>query len=169
MRKKLDKNFYQSDALQIAPKLLGKLLCRDINGEIFRQRIMEIEIYRGEEDTACHARFGKTNRSKIMYEAGGIAYIYMIYGLHFLLNIVSGPQNSPQAILIRSTENFNGPAKLTKALQIDKNLNGESLIGNKIWLESDNFIVKKYESLPRIGINYADDYYRNICWRYKII
>lgn len=168
MRKKLDKNFYQSDALQIAPKLLGKLLCRDINGKIFRQRIMEIEIYRGEEDTACHARFGKTNRSKIMYEAGGIAYIYMIYGLHFLLNIVSGPQNSPQAILIRSTENFNGPAKLTKALQIDKNLNGESLIGNKIWLESDNFIVKKYESLPRIGINYADDYYRNIRWRYKI-
>ena len=168
MRKKLDKNFYQSDALQIAPKLLGKLLCRDINGEIFRQRIMEIEIYRGEEDTACHARFGKTNRSKIMYEAGGIAYIYMIYGLHFLLNIVSGPQNFPQAILIRSTENFNGPAKLTKALQIDKNLNGESLIGNKIWLESDNFIVKKYETLPRIGINYADDYYRNIRWRYKI-
>ena len=107
-------------------------------------------------------------RSKIMYEAGGIAYIYMIYGLHFLLNIVSGPQNFPQAILIRSTENFNGPAKLTKALQIDKNLNGESLIGNKIWLESDNFIVKKYETLPRIGINYADDYYRNIRWRYKI-
>lgn len=166
MNKKLDLNFYQRDVLHVAPDLLGKFLCRKFSdNKILKCRITQTEIYRGEEDTACHARFGKTNRSKIMYESGGIAYIYMIYGIHFLLNVVTGKKNSPQAVLIRAAENFDGPAKLTKALQINKNLNGESFLQNKIWFESDGFIPE-YTTAERIGINYADDYYKNIHWRF---
>lgn len=166
MNTKLNLDFYLKDALVVAPELLGKILCRKISdGKILRARITQTEIYRGQEDTACHARFGKTNRSKIMYEQGGIAYVYMIYGLHFLLNVVTGKKNFPQAVLIRAAENFNGPAKLTKALQIDKNLNGESFTKNKVWIESDNYIVD-YETAPRVGIDYADEFYKNIQWRF---
>lgn len=166
MNTKLNLDFYLKDALVVAPELLGKILCRKISdGKILRARITQTEIYRGQEDTACHARFGKTNRSKIMYEQGGIAYVYMIYGLHFLLNVVTGKKNFPQAVLIRAAENFNGPAKLTKALQIDKNLNGESFTKNKVWIESYNYIVD-YETAPRVGIDYADEFYKNIQWRF---
>lgn len=168
MNTKLDLKFYQRDALVVAPEILGKILCRQVSDKILRTRITQVEVYKGEEDSACHARFGKTERSKIMYESGGLAYIYMIYGIHFLLNVVTGKKNLPQAILIRESENFTGPAKLTKALQIDKNLNGESLVKNKIWIEDDGYIIKNYLTAPRIGIDYADEFYKNINWRFIV-
>jgi DNA-3-methyladenine glycosylase len=166
---KLDLNFYIQDALIIAPSLIGKLLVRKLeNGEIIRYRITETEAYRGEEDTACHAKIGKTERNKPLYNQGGSSYVYFCYGIHYLFNVVTGEKDNPQAVLIRGVEGYNGPAKLTKIMQIDKNINEVSLINSdKIWIEDDNFKCK-YITDKRVGIDYATDYYRNIKWRFII-
>jgi DNA-3-methyladenine glycosylase len=166
--KRISKEFYQQSSIVIAPKLLGKFLCRRINDNIMKFRITETEAYYSENDTACHAHKGRTNRTKIMYENGGIAYIYLCYGVHYLFNIVTGKANLPEAVLIRSIEGYDGPGKLTKALYIDKTLNSENLItSNELWLEDDGYSVE-YATSPRIGINYATTEYRNIEWRFYI-
>ena len=164
---RLDNAFYSNSALVLAPRLIGKLLCRSTSGGVLRHRITETEIYCGEEDTACHAHKGKTERTKIMYQKGGYAYIYLCYGIHNLLNIVTGEEGFPEAVLVRGTEDHNGPGKLTKALQIDRSLNGESLvISNQLWLEDDG-ITLAYSTSKRIGIDYATDEYKNKLWRFK--
>ena len=166
---KIDKNIYKLSSIELAPKLLGKILCRSINGKVLKYRIIETETYYSEQDTACHAHKGKTNRTKIMYEGGGVAYIYLCYGMHWMLNIVSGGKDIPQAVLIRGVEGYNGPGKLTKILNITGKLNGENLINsNKIWLEDDNFVCK-FKSAPRIGINYATEEYKNKLWRFILV
>ena len=166
--KRLDEKFYTRDSTETAPLLLGKLLCRNINGKIIKAKITETECYFGESDTACHAHKGKTQRTKTLYKKGGIAYIYLCYGIHFLFNVVTGPENMPQAILIRAIENYDGPGKLTNYLHITKNLNEENLItSEKIWIE-DSKKIFKYKSYPRIGINYATEEYRNKLWRFKL-
>ena len=157
----------------MAPSLIGKLLCRRvcIDGEekIFKLRITETECYFGEDDTACHAHKGKTERTKIMYRSGGVAYVYLCYGIHSLLNIVSGPEDFPEAVLIRGVEGYNGPGKLTKALFIDRSLNGEDLIlSDKLWLEDDGFEAE-YTVGKRVGIDYASEEYKNILWRFTIV
>jgi DNA-3-methyladenine glycosylase len=97
---KLDKNFYLKSALEVAPLLIGKLLVRRLsNGQIVKYRITETEAYYGEEDSACHARVGKTKRTWILYEEGGLAYIYLCYGIHYLLNVVTGNKDHPEAVL----------------------------------------------------------------------
>lgn len=166
--KKLKQNFFTEDAFEVAANLIGQYLVRDISGNIKKYQITELEIYYGEEDSASHARFGKTKRSKIMYEVGGTIYVYLIYGIHHLFNIVTGPKDKPQAILIRGIEGFNGPGKLTKELNIDIDLNGQNLNDtNKIWFESDN---KKhpYKKYPRVGIDYATEPYKSIKWRFVL-
>ncbi len=165
--KKLTLDFYLKDALEVAPLLIGKVLVRKLDdGTIIKYRITETEIYRGEEDTACHARFGKTDRSKPLYEAGGITYIYLCYGIHHLLNVVTGKKDEPQAVLIRTIEDYNGPGKLTKALYITKELNGIDLsTSNELWIEDDCFKAE-YRTGKRVGIDYATDYYKNIDWRF---
>ena len=157
----------------MAPSLIGKLLCRKIcdnSGErVIKLRITETECYFGEEDTACHAHKGKTERTKVMYHSGGVAYIYLCYGIHSLLNIVSGPEDFPEAVLIRGVEGYDGPGKLTKVLAIDRSLNGEDLIASdKLWLEDDGFSAE-YTVGKRIGIDYATEEYRNILWRFTIV
>lgn len=163
---KLNLDFYKQSALILAPKLLGKLLCRNVSGEIIKLRITETECYYSEDDTACHASKGKTERTKILYNEGGCAYVYLCYGIHNLMNVITGEQDFPQAVLIRGIEGYAGPGKLTKALQIDRTLNGENLItSDKLWLEDDGFI-SNYKSTPRIGIDYATEEYRNKLWRF---
>lgn len=166
---KLDTHFYQQDVLVVAPLLLGKLLVRRLaDGRIIRKRITEVEAYRGEEDTACHARFGKTNRNYILYKRGGYTYVYLCYGIHYLFNVVTGSEDEPQAVLIRAVENYDGPAKLTKALMIDKELNDIDLTTSfDIWIEDDGYKAK-YLRTKRIGIDYATKYYRDVKWRFII-
>lgn len=166
---KLNFEIYNKNAVELAPLLLGKYLCRNIDGEIIKLKITETEAYYTELDTACHAHKGKTQRTKLLYEQGGIAYIYLCYGIHYMFNVVSGEKDIPQAVLIRGVECFNGPGKLTKALKIDKSLNGESLMtSNKLWLE-DNDEIMNYKSTKRIGIEYASEEYRNKLWRFVAI
>ncbi len=168
MIKRLTSDFYNQSALILAPKVLGKLLCRDIDGKIDKYRITETEAYYGEEDTACHASKGKTQRTKILYQKGGLAYVYLCYGIHSLLNVVTGKQDHPECVLIRGAGNFNGPGKLTKALQIDRAFNYENLImSKKLWLEDDGFSYE-YQTTPRVGIDYATEEYKNIHWRFQL-
>lgn len=167
---KLDLNFYSNDVLEVAPLLIGKILVRKLdNGQVLRYRITETEAYRGEEDTACHARFGKTKRTSILYEHGGCAYVYLCYGIHYLFNVVTGPKDHPQAVLIRGVEGYNGPGKLTKALLIDDKINGLDLVNSdKIWIEDDGY-NPKIECTKRVGIDYATKEYQDKLWRYIMI
>ncbi|MCL2370489.1 MAG: DNA-3-methyladenine glycosylase [Firmicutes bacterium] len=163
----IDKKFYLQDADILAPLLLGKILVRRLdNGQEIRCRITETECYLGEEDSACHAHKGRTNRTDIMYSKGGVTYVYLCYGIHNLLNIVTGAEGNPQAVLIRGIEQASGPGRVTKFLQIDRSHNGINLTtGSDIWLEDDGYIPK-YITTPRIGIDYAKDEDRNRLWRY---
>lgn len=169
MSDRLTKDFYLQPATVLAAKLLGKYLVRKTDeGEIIRARITETECYFGEEDTACHASRGLTKRTSVMYREGGVAYIYLCYGIHSLLNIVSGTEGHPEAVLIRAVDGYVGPGKLTKMLKIKGDLNGENLItSEKLWLE-DGENVEEYASSPRIGIDYAEEADRLRLWRYTV-
>ena len=166
---RLDKSFFARDVLEVAPGLIGKYIVRVLpNGEIIRAMITETEAYRGEEDLACHASKGRTPRTEPMYMEGGILYIYLVYGIHWMLNIVTYSLNIPQAVLIRGIENFNGPGKLSKKLKIDKSLNKEDLeFSDQIWIEDNKSVFKIIES-TRIGIDYAGEFWRNKKWRFII-
>ena len=163
---RLAKEYYKRHATELAPDLLGKLLCRKIGDNLLEYRITETECYFGEDDTACHAHKGKTNRTRILYEEGGIAYVYLCYGIHNLLNIVTGEAGFPEAVLIRGAEGFSGPGKLTKQMKIDRSFNGESLIlSDKLWVEDDGF-KPEFKAARRVGIDYATEKYKNILWRF---
>lgn len=161
-----DENFFTQDAYTLSSSLLGKYICREIDGQVFRYEICETECYIGTDDTACHAHKGKTARTQTMWHTGGVCYVYLCYGIHYMLNFVSGSEGEPQAVLIRSVKGFNGPGKLTKALKIDRSFNGESLVSSKrIWLEHGQN-QPYYTQTKRIGINYADEKDRNALWRF---
>ncbi len=165
---KLKADFYSKNALEMAPLLIGKLLCRKIGEQTIKLRITETESYYGIEDTASHAHKGKTPRNEPMFEKGGITYIYLCYGVHNLLNIVSGEKDNPEAVLIRGVEGFDGPGKLTKALQITREHNKVDLSkSNEIWIEDDG-VKLNYIQTPRIGINYASEEFRNKNWRFVV-
>lgn len=166
MAKVLTSAFYSSSAIELAPILLGKSLCRRINDDTIKLRITETEIYFGENDTACHASKGYTKRTQVMYEQGGVAYIYLCYGIHNMLNIVTGAQSHPQAVLIRGVKKYNGPGKLTKALEVDRSLNNKALTKESgLWLEDDGEMLE-YTATPRIGIKYASIEDQNKLWRF---
>lgn len=156
---------YLKSAVDLAPLLLGKTLCRRIGDEVLRRRTTETEAYAGERDTACHAHKGKTSRTAVMYETGGIAYIYLCYGIHNLLNIVASKKNKPEAVLIRGVEGISGPGRVTKFLQIDRTLNRESFItGDALWLEEGESLP--YTTAPRVGIGYASEEDQQQLWRF---
>lgn len=165
--KRLNSDFYTRDVLEVAPDLIGKILVRRLPaGEELRYRITETEAYRGVEDTGCHAKAGKTKRTETLYMKGGHTYIYLCYGVHHLINAVTGKEEQPQAALIRGVEGYYGPGRLTKAMQITKELNAFDLTtSDEIWIEDDG-TVSDYVTGKRIGIDYADEYYRNIEWRF---
>ena len=161
---------YQVDAVAAAKSLIGTFLCRRLaDGSIIRRRITETEAYCGEEDTACHAHKGRTPRTDVMYSPGGCAYIYLCYGMHEMLNIVTGDEGRPEAVLIRGIEGASGPGRLTRLLQIDRTLNRENLIGsNRLWLESDGSPFK-FSASPRIGIGYASKRDQSRKWRFTML
>lgn len=167
---RLGKDFYLQDAYSTAQAICGKILCvRQVDGSIRRSRITETECYLGEGDTACHAHHGRTPRTEVMYHEGGVAYVYLCYGIHEMLNIVTGPAESPQAVLIRGIEGSNGPGRLTKAMGIGRSLNGISFIDSDlIWLETDAAAPAPLKALPRVGISYASEEDQRRLWRFVI-
>ena len=158
--------FFSKTALESAPLLLGKLLCTNIGGEVKRLRITETECYMGTGDLACHASKGKTDRTAVMFGRGGVAYVYLVYGMHNMFNVVCGEEGSPEAVLIRCCEGYEGPAKLTKYLGITREQNKADLItSEQVWLEEDGETCS-YETKPRVGVDYAGEYWSSIPWRF---
>lgn len=163
---RLDRSFFCRDALTVAPDLLGKALVRRNKAGISSHTISEVEAYLGTEDQASHARFGKTARNAVMFDQGGLVYVYLIYGMHWMLNFVTGQNNQPQAILIRGITGFEGPGKITRALHIDHSFYGENLAtSERIWVEDQN-LKPEITRVPRFGIDYAEEPWKSMPWRY---
>ena len=156
--------------VKLARGLLGKLLVRrHADGTITRHRITEVEAYDGEKDLACHASKGRTKRTAVMYAPGGVWYVYLCYGVHEMLNLVTGPLDYPAAILIRGVEGVSGPGRVTRHLGIDRALNGAPITAAAgLWLEDDGFAVprKLFRKGPRIGVAYAGPVWAAKPWRF---
>ena len=164
----LDKEYFSAPATLLAKDLIGKLLCRRTESGVIRARIIETECYFGEEDTACHASKGRTKRTEVMYAPAGTIYVYLCYGVHWLLNIVTGEENHPEAVLIRACEGkHNGPGKLTKALQITGGLNRGSILGDELWVEDDGVSCAVVTD-TRVGIGSASEEDQSRLWRFKL-
>ena len=163
----LDKTFFSRDCTQVAPDLIGKVLVRRTAEAETRFRITETEAYRGEEDTACHAHKGRTPRTEVLYMEAGTIYVYFCYGIHWLLNVVTGKEGSPQAVLIRACAEADGPAKLTKSMGIDKHFNRRNIAGgDDLWIEDDGCRVTVISD-KRVGIAYASIEDQERLWRFK--
>ncbi|MBE6862129.1 MAG: DNA-3-methyladenine glycosylase [Ruminococcus sp.] len=167
MNRRLERDFFDRDCLEVAPDLVGKILVHRLpDGTEIRERIAETEAYRGEEDKACHASKGRTPRTELLYGESGMIYVYLCYGMHWLMNVITGENGQPQGVLIRAGEIHNGPAKLTKYLQIDGSFNGVPVYGNEeVWIEDDGYIPE-IKTAPRVGIDYAGEYWKDIEWRF---
>ncbi len=164
--KKLEFEFFDRDCLEVAPDLVGKILVHTLpSGEVLSLRITQTEAYRGEEDTACHAHRGRTKKTEPLYAKSGTVYVYLCYGMHWLVNVITGGIDNPQGVLIRACEGYEGPAKLTKYLKIDKEQNMQSFVDGELSIFDDG---KRYEikTDKRVGINYADKADVDKEWRY---
>lgn len=165
----IDREFYRQDSVSLARALVGKILVRRLpDGTELRLRITETEAYTGVDDTACHAHKGKTQRTEVLWRDGGTIYVYLCYGMHNMMNIVSGSEGDAQAVLIRCCEGYPGPGRLTKALRITRSLNGEDMLSSsELWLEDDGMNVNITPD-KRVGIDYAEDADRNALLRFKL-
>lgn len=188
---KLPVTFYQSDdVVSLSAKLLGKHLFTRVDGQLTGGIIVETEAYRGPEDRGSHAyNHRRTARNETMYAQGGVVYMYICYGIHDMLNIVTGEEGNSHAILIRAAEPTvgldtmrlrrglenddkrlcKGPGALAKAFGLKKIHNGFSLDGNEIWIEDKGNVIASEDIVarPRIGLN-IEEPYRSIPWRFYI-
>lgn len=166
MERPLSKDFYLRETIDVARDLLGKKLVHILpDGQRLSGMIVETEAYLGIEDPACHS-FGNrlTGRTAPLFENGGISYIYLIYGMHHLFNVVTRTAGHPEAVLVRALEPVdgdffaNGPGKVCRALQLSKNQNYLSLLGETLYIaEHKNLLSVDIEDSPRVGIDYAGD------------
>ncbi|MDQ0639119.1 DNA-3-methyladenine glycosylase [Pedobacter sp. W3I1] len=188
---KLKEEYYlNEDVVSLAKDLLGKILYTKIDNEITAGIIVETEAYFGIKDKASHAYGGRrTNRTETMYGSGGVAYVYLCYGMHNLFNIVSSKEDDPHAVLIRGIEPLigidiieqrrnmphtkgaisAGPGSAAKALGIDRAFNAKNLTGDEIWIE-DHAIRYQNEDIaatPRVGIAYAKEH-ALLPWRFFV-
>lgn len=167
MQGRLDRDFFRRDVLEVAPDLLGKhLVMKDGKKGKSIYTITETEAYRGGEDQACHASKGRTGRTEVMFGDGGHVYMYLIYGIHWMLNVVSSHVDDPQAVLIRGLREANGPGRLTRLLGLDKQFNGEDLVHSERIMIEESQIAPSYTSGPRVGIDYAGEPWKSMPWRF---
>jgi DNA-3-methyladenine glycosylase len=163
--RKLDRSFFEQPALELAPSLIGTTLVRRFRGNEYWARIVETEAYVGAHDLACHASKGRTARTEIMFGPAGHAYVYLIYGMHDMFNIVAGEVDDPQAVLIRGAvplggwqADLSGPGKLARGLRISRALNGIDLTGEKLFLVGSPAPQPELITTKRIGIDYAKEW-----------
>ncbi|MGE5172824.1 MAG: DNA-3-methyladenine glycosylase [Betaproteobacteria bacterium] len=163
--KKLGHTFFRQDAVDLAQNLIGTILVHRVRGKEYRARIVETEAYVGPHDLASHSSKGRTERTEVMFGPAGHAYVYLIYGMYEMFNIVAGKQESAQAVLIRAAEplddwkaDLSGPGKLTKALRITRSLNGLDLTGNRLFLLKDPRYRPRIKRTSRIGVDYAKEW-----------
>lgn len=179
--------FYKRSAITVARELLGACLVRQIEETTYRLMIVETEAYEGPADKASHASRGKTERNAVMFGPAGVSYIYFTYGMHYLFNIVTGEPDYPAAVLLRALEpvswqvkgksktgipdlKTNGPARLTKALAIDRQLNHQPVYQKTagLWLESGAALPdREVVAAKRVGVDYAEEY-KDKLWRFYL-
>jgi DNA-3-methyladenine glycosylase len=187
---KLPRDFYtRSNVLTVSRELLGKLLVvPDNQGRRISGKIVEVEAYRGPEDRASHAYGGRrTKRTETMYQLGGVAYVYFVYGMYNQFNIVTNVVETPHAVLVRALEPVegielmrirrhshpdrnltNGPGKLCLAMGIDRQLDRADLLGERVWLEEFEKVPEsRIARGPRIGIDYAQEWIEKP-WRFWV-
>ena len=165
---KLPRSFFAQPAEVVARSLLGARLCiRRPDGEEAVGRIVETEAYLGPRDLASHARFGRTKRTEVMFGAPGHAYVFLIYGMHSCLNVVTSPPGEAQAVLLRALEpirylegSATGPGRLCQALGVDRSFNGEDFRGHRLWLEKGPVPLERIKATARIGVEYAGHWQR---------
>lgn len=167
MSKRLDRDFYSRDVLEVAPQLLGQHLVKvGADGSLSSYVISETEAYRGAEDMACHASKGRTPRTEVMYGEGGYLYMYLIYGMYWMMNVVTGTEDVPQAVLFRGLLETSGPGRLARLLGLDRSFYGEDLVSSdRIWIESTGS-SPDYSTGPRVGIDYAGQPWKDMPWRF---
>ncbi len=182
-RSVLSREFYERPTLDVARDLLGKVFVRRIDNISLKGRIVEVEAYIGEDDPACHARFGQTNRNRVMYGRGGVAYIYFIYGMYDMLNYVTEPEGNAAAVLIRGIEPVegietmmqlrncdnianltNGPGKICQAFSLDTSHSGTDLTGGEMLVTEGDDSGFEIATSSRIGIKNGTDRQ----WRFYI-
>ena len=161
---KLTETFFRRPCLEVARDLVGKVLvCGDK-----RLRISETEAYCGEADTACHAHKGRTKRTEVMYMEAGTVYVYLCYGMHWMLNIVTGEVDAPEAVLIRACVDADGPGKLTKKLGITGEYNRQHICRQEeLYIEDDGFRCEVTTD-KRVGIGYASQEDQDKPWRFRM-
>ena len=178
----LSKKFYQRDTLKVAQELLGCILVRKIKGKVIKAVIIETEAYKGENDLASHASKGRTPRTELMFGEAGRAYIYLIYGMYYCLNIVTEKKDYPAAVLIRGIKisgvdykKTNGPGKICREMKINKELNGWDIAkGKKLWIATalagsrlgrEKTVKKNIVAGRRVGVDYAK-HCKEYLWRF---
>ena len=166
---RLGYEFYHRPCLEVARDLVGKILVhRTPEGEL-RLRITETEAYWGEGDTACHASKGRTQRTEVLYADAGTVYVYLCYGIHNLMNVITGDVDDPQGVLIRCCQGAAGPGRLTKRLGITREHNRRNIVTDtELWIEDDG---SRFEIATdkRVGIGYASEEDQNRPWRFILI
>jgi len=157
----LQNSFYARPAKVVALELIGKTLVRQLGDQVIDAKITETEAYVGPHDVACHAHRGRTKRNEVMFGPAGIWYVYFVYGMHWMLNVVTDRDQYPAAVLFRAKGDSLGPGRLTKQMQIDRALNGlPATRKSGLWIEDRGVIVprRKIRRTPRIGIGYAEEW-----------
>ncbi len=174
--------------MTVARELLGSILCRRVDGLTLRGRIVETEAYVGEEDLACHARAGRTPRTTPLYGPPGLAYVYLTYGMHHLLNAVTEPAGKPAAVLLRALEPLegvewmeeargqsarhlisSGPARLCQAYGLDLQWNQTDLCRSDLWIEAGKQVTEdEVRTSPRIGCQNVPEPWATIPWRFYV-
>jgi DNA-3-methyladenine glycosylase len=168
----LPRIYFNRPTVQVARSLIGKFLVRSIDGRMLAGKVVEVEAYVGPQDKACHASKGRTQRTDVMFGPGGVAYVYLIYGMYHCLNVVT--EQFPSAVLIRAIEIdgelIDGPGRLCRALQIDRRLNRVDLTtGESLWFEDRGVLVKRGDVgvHPRVGVDYAGAWAKKP-WRFRL-
>ena len=159
---KLTYDFYHRPCIEVAKDLVGKIIVhKDV-----RLRITETEIYWGESDTACHASKGRTKRNEVLYFDAGTIYVYLCYGMHWMLNVITGDPDDPQGVLIRACVDAPGPGRLTRKLGITGEINRLSAIsGESLWIGDDGYECAVTTG-KRVGIGYASQEDQDRLWRF---
>lgn len=172
---KLTRAYYERPTLEVARDLLGKYLVHRRGQSLLWGRIVETEAYCGPEDRANHASRGRTPRTEVMFGAAGHAYVYLVYGMHHCLNVVTERVGYPAAVLIRALEPppglpfspMNGPGRVCRALGIDRSMSGLDMTGDVLWIEDRGDEAPTIRAAPRVGVDYAGPWARKP-WRFFI-
>ncbi len=174
--RRLERDDFNRPTLKVARELVGTYIVRGLPGRRIAAMITETEAYKGPRDAASHAFAGRrTARVEPLYQNGGTIYVYLVYGVHWLLNFSTRGEGKPEGVLIRAVVTDDGPVvgpgRVTRALSIDKRLDGDDVVtSRRLWLEDRGVSVPPWRVKrgPRVGVDYAGPYWAARPWRFWV-